>query len=116
MSFNGDNIQNVRSRAYVDLSGSNFTPGAAIIIYTLNQSPSGTANQQVCSLSLASLKILIAVRRSQWRITPVPGGTRLFTIQSVLTGLYASIDGVASVVCVDSLIRLLTALFSLSLH
>jgi len=78
MSFAGDNIQNVRSKIFVDLTGSNFAPGTPIIICTLNQAPSGTANQQ-------------------WRINPAPVGKNLYTIQSVLTGQYAAIDGLADV-------------------
>jgi hypothetical protein len=78
MSFIGDNIQNVRSKNFVDLLNNNLAPGGSIIIFTLNQVPSGTVNQQ-------------------WRVTPVPAGKNLFTIQSVLTGLYASINGLADV-------------------
>jgi hypothetical protein len=37
---------------FVDLFGSDFAPGTPIIICTLNQAPSGTPNQQVCSPSL----------------------------------------------------------------
>jgi hypothetical protein len=52
MSFDGDNIQNVRSGDFADLFNSSFAPGTPVIIFTLNQTPSGTKNQQVRSLSV----------------------------------------------------------------
>ncbi|KAF8340941.1 hypothetical protein F5887DRAFT_919376 [Amanita rubescens] len=75
MSFDGSNIKNVGSNSYVDLwGGSKFASGSPIALYTpLNKSPSGTPNQQ-------------------WRIIPVLAGRNLFTIQSVLTGQYVSLD------------------------
>ncbi|KAF9461425.1 ricin B lectin domain-containing protein [Collybia nuda] len=74
MSFTGSNLQNVSSKMYADVLGHGFAPGTPIIIYPLNEAPSGTMNQQ-------------------WRIVPMPSGKNLFTIQSVLTGLYAVVDG-----------------------
>ena len=52
MSFDGDNIQNVRSGLFTDLTASSFAPGTSVIIFSLNQAPSGTANQQVRFASL----------------------------------------------------------------
>lgn len=80
-SHTGNNIQNLRSGKFVDLTNSSFAPGTPIIIFTLNGALSGTANQQ-------------------WRMTPVSVCTNLYTIQSVLTGLYTGIDGVTAVVSI----------------
>jgi hypothetical protein len=46
MTLNGQTVQNAGTNLYADLTGSSFTPGTNVIIYTLNQ-PGGTRNQNV---------------------------------------------------------------------
>jgi len=76
MSVPGSIVQNASTKLYVDLTGSSFTPGTNIIIYSLNQT-GGTRNQN-------------------WRFISVDSDKNLYKVQSVLTGLYAAVDSASS--------------------
>ena len=101
MSINGQTIQNEAISFFVDLEGATHAPGAHIILYHLNKT-GGTRNQNVCCFGWMIFSSAYWI--IQWRFIPVNAGKNLFTIQSVLTGGYASVDSPAAVsdsVCMD---------------
>jgi|UPI00003FE1E8 hypothetical protein len=80
MSVIGLTVRNAGTELYADLSGSNFAPGTNILIYNLNVGqggPNGTRNQN-------------------WKFNLVNSDLSQYTIQSVLTGLYASVGKAAA--------------------
>ena len=100
MSFNGHVIQNKATNLYVDLYGSNFAPRTPVILFPLNQTnitrnqTSGTRNQNVrFRFTCVTPKNLSLFFFLQWRLIPVDVGQNLWSIQNVLTSLYASPDG-----------------------
>jgi len=51
MSITGNTVQNAQTQLYADVTGSSFTPGTNVIIFSLNQT-GGTKNQNVRTILL----------------------------------------------------------------
>ncbi|KAI9566381.1 hypothetical protein HD554DRAFT_2117692 [Boletus coccyginus] len=88
MSILGQTVQNAGAALYADLSGSSFAPGTNILLFNLNVGQGGAGG----------------TRNQNWRFIPVNSDLNQYKIQSVLTGLYASVgSAVAGQAVVSSL-------------
>jgi len=108
MSIVGQTVKNAGAALYADLSGSSFAPGTNILLFNLNVGQGGaggTRNQNVKSIFSSCCNLLMLCFIYQWRFIPVNSDQNQYKIQSVLTGLYASVGNATAVSDAQTFLR-----------